>query len=126
MSENTTLANENLSTKVIKSRDLPKSLLPEYPPLYGREDEMEQLNDALNVGGRLAALVGEPGMGKSHCASAFARQWVQQDANHRLVVWLESDAEHVIRDSYLTALQQQVSRGHPQTKIRVRDGARFL
>ena len=101
----------------------PNSLLPESPILYGREDEMEKLGKALNAGGRMAALVGGAGMGKSHCASDFAHKWLQQDVAHRFVLWLESDTENIIRDSYLNALDRLLG-GHgldPKEEIAVRD-----
>jgi tetratricopeptide (TPR) repeat protein len=106
----------------------PNSLLPESPILYGRKDEMEKLGKALNAGGRMAALVGGAGMGKSHCASDFAHKWLQQDVAHRFVLWLESDTENIIRDSYLNALDRLLG-GHgldPKEEIAVRDIAGLL
>jgi hypothetical protein len=106
----------------------PNSLLPESPILYGREDEMETLGKALNAGGRMAALVGGAGMGKSHCASDFAHKWLQQDVAHRFVLWIESDTENIIRVSYLNALDRLLG-GHgldPNEEIAVLDIARLL
>jgi tetratricopeptide (TPR) repeat protein len=106
----------------------PNSLLPESPILYGREDEMEKLGEALNTGGRMAALVGGAGMGKSHCASDFVHKWLQQDVTHRFVLWIESDTENIIRVSYFNGLDKLLG-GHgldPKKEIAVRDIAALL
>jgi tetratricopeptide (TPR) repeat protein len=76
----------------------------------------------------MAALVGGAGMGKTHCASDFAHKWLQQDVAHRFVLWLESDTENIIRDSYLNALDRLLG-GHgldPKEEIAVRDIAGLL
>jgi hypothetical protein len=106
----------------------PNSLLPESPKLYGREDEMEMLHEALNAGGCMAALVGGAGMGKTHCASDFAHKWLQQDVAYCFVLWLESETENIIRESYLNALDKFPG-GHgldPKEEIAVRDIAGLL
>jgi len=98
------------STSSIPDSDLclplPKSNIPTYPQLYGRETEMKYLPKLLSKGASISSLVGMGGVGKSHLAADACRQWVDENPLGRFVVWINAATDVTLRVSYLEALQQ--------------------
>ena len=85
---------------------LPYSKLPIAKPMFGREDELESLQQYLSEGASVTSLIGVGGVGKSHLAIHASRKWFAQQPFSRFVVWLNAATELTLRASYLEALQQ--------------------
>jgi tetratricopeptide (TPR) repeat protein len=82
------------------------SNLPAAPGLMGREKEFVELRTKVKSG-TMTALVGIAGVGKTHIAKKFARDWLEEAdvKKRRFAFWLESETEAEIRESYVEVMK---------------------